>query len=192
MAAAERPVYFDELLHEMPQECMLQQSHDILRQSIQNCRMCPLAKLTKPLPLSNFDASIMIVGETPGDVLFDGDQGKKLGKLLVETGIDLKDVYLTSLTKCAESSDTERCTHHLTSEILTVRPSIVVCLGYKASTAVMQQPQFGQYVQITPHTYALATYSFADAKDGQEPMVFDTVQAQLNYILNVLRGTKTA
>ncbi|GAK41956.1 putative uracil-DNA glycosylase [Paenibacillus sp. TCA20] len=189
MAAAEKPVYYNELLNDMPQECMLQQSHDMLRQDIQNCRLCPFAKLTKPLPLNNFDASIMIVGETPDDVLYDGKRGGKLGKLLVEMGIDLKDVYLTSLTKCSESQDSAKCAHHLTGEILTVRPSIIVCLGYKISSTIMQQPQFGQYVQIAPYTHALATYSFADA---EEAIVLDTLRGQFNYILNVLQGMRTA
>lgn len=101
-----------------------------IKTSIHNCFACEHKKFHKPLELSNFDASVMVIGQTTDDVNFTTDEGKLLADTLLWAGFNMDDVYLTSMTKCADEDVPEQCQHHLLSELLCVRPRVVIALGY--------------------------------------------------------------
>lgn len=101
-----------------------------IKTSIHNCFACENKKLTKSLELSNFDANIMVIGETVSDVDFQTKEGKLLADTLMWANYDMNDIYFTALAKCAETETPERCQHHLLAEILCVQPKVIIALGY--------------------------------------------------------------
>lgn len=102
-----------------------------IKTSVHHCFACDVKKYTKPLELANFDASVMVIGQTPGDVDARTSEGKQLMDVLSWAGYALQDVYVTSLVKCEESQQPERCHHHVLSELLCVQPKMVISLGYE-------------------------------------------------------------
>jgi uracil-DNA glycosylase family 4 len=186
----EQGIYRDEL--NLPEICFRELSHDEIKRSILNCQLCPMHKLTKPLPLNNFHARFMILGEKPEDVLFETPQGKMLAQMIRQHRIDLQDVYLTALIKCQESNDLEKCQHHLIAEIMTVRPLVVLCLGYSASKVFDPNPQLGRYAQIYPNVYVVSMYSFRDAMNDNSGSVLQAIGQQFAYISTKLQELKTA
>lgn len=102
-----------------------------IKTSIHNCFACDNTRFVKPLELSNFDASIMVIGEVPSDVDFRTKEGKLLADTLTWAKYDMDDIFFTSLIKCEESSTPERCQHHLLSELLCVQPQLIISLGYE-------------------------------------------------------------
>ena len=101
-----------------------------IKTSIYNCFACENKSFKKPLELSNFNASVMVIGEVPTDTDFQTPEGKLLADTLLWAGYDLKDIYFTSLVKCESSFTPERCQHHLLSELLCVQPKMIIALGY--------------------------------------------------------------
>lgn len=101
-----------------------------IKTSIHNCFACDQLNHNKPLELSNFDASVMVIGEIPGDIDFRTKEGKLLADTLKWAQYDLDDIYFTSLSKCEQTATPDRCQHHLLSELLCVQPKVVISLGY--------------------------------------------------------------
>ncbi|MCD7911035.1 hypothetical protein KC480_05785 [Bacillus velezensis] len=122
------PGYYDQILtHELFEKEVIPYE---IKTSIHNCFACNNNKFIKPLELGNFDASVMVIGETPSDVDFQTPEGELLVKTLTWANHSLDDVYFTSLCKCEATSTPERCYTHLLSEILCVKPAIIISLGY--------------------------------------------------------------
>jgi uracil-DNA glycosylase family 4 len=184
----EDQIFINEL--KVPEICLRDFSHDQVLLSITHCQSCSSVKLTKPLTLHNVEASIMFIGERPDDVLFDSPQGKKLANLLVAAGLDLNDIYFTAMTKCRESNSFARCQHHLTAEIMIVRPKLIVCLGYNVCKFFHSDPHVGHYIQVYPNVHALFTYSLMDAVAPHESSVLQVLQDQFKHIASVIKNFK--
>lgn len=122
------PGFADRIL--IPEQMYKEVTPFYLKTSIQNCFACDNKSFKKPLELSNFDASVMVIGETPSDIDFQTKEGKLLADTLLWAGYSLDDVYFTSVVKCESSSTPDRCQHHLLSELLCVQPKVVIALGY--------------------------------------------------------------
>jgi DNA polymerase len=110
------------------------------------------------------DASIMLVGEQPGDYEdqegkpFVGPAGKIMDKALEEAGIDRKEVYVTNAVKHFKweprgkrrihqkpnSREIAACRPWLEAELRLVKPKLLVCLGATAAQAV-----FGPSFRVT-------------------------------------------
>ena len=130
-----------------------------LRDAARNCQACPL---WQPATQTVFgegpaDASVMLVGEQPGDEEdlrgrpFVGPAGQLLDGALAELGIDRSALYLTNAVKHfkftrrgktrlhskANAAEQRSCRHWLEAEIAAVAPSLVVCLGVTAAQALM-------------------------------------------------------
>lgn len=130
-----------------------------IKTSIHNCFACSKRHYKKPLELSNFDASIMVIGETPSDVDFQTKEGKLLADTLKWARYDLDDIYFTSLIKCEDSPTPERCQMHLISEILCVQPKMIVALGYDVGKHFDQQAmQPGFFSKIMDQYEMITTY----------------------------------
>jgi uracil-DNA glycosylase family 4 len=123
-----QPGFIDKIL--IPEQMYKEVTPFYIKTSIQNCFACDNKQFKKPLELSNFDASVMIIGEVPSDIDFQTKEGKLLADTLLWAGYNLDDVYFTSLVKCESSFTPERCQHHLLSELLCVQPKVVIALGY--------------------------------------------------------------
>lgn len=105
------------------------------------------------------DASLMLVGEQPGDQEdlsgrpFVGPAGKVLDKALEAAGIERTDVYVTNavkhfkneqrgkrrIHKRPDTSEIDACRFWLGNEIDIVQPNVVVALGATAERALMRR-----------------------------------------------------
>jgi uracil-DNA glycosylase family protein len=145
----------------------------VLREAVQKCRGCDLYKnatqavfgeIVSPSPRNGSRASIMMIGEQPGDREdiegrpFVGPSGKLLDRCLEEAGIDRRSVYVTNAVKHFKweprgkrrihkkpgMREIRACRPWLDAELDAVRPELIVCLG-----AVAAQSLLGASFKIT-------------------------------------------
>ncbi len=115
---------------------------------LSQCRECSLNNGKPVLGTGNRAASIMLIGEAPGEEEeqsgrpFVGDAGKDLNMYLAQQGMDRSTMYITNTVKCRppanrKSSAKERacCKPLLDAELAEVNPELVVLLGDTAVQA---------------------------------------------------------
>ena len=154
-----------------------------LRRAARECRDCPLWENATQTVFGEGDAhaKVMLVGEQPGDKEdlaghpFVGPAGQLLDRALEEAGVDRKTVYVTNavkhfkweprgkrrMHKTPAQREIEACHQWIEAEILTVKPSVIVCLGASAARALLGK-QFrvskerGKFVPspLAPHVFA--------------------------------------
>ena len=122
------------------------------------CRLCPLHEnATQAVDGEGpAGASIMLVGEQPGDEEdlqgrpFVGPAGRVLDRALAEAGLDRASLYVTNavkhfkweprgkrrLHKTPAQREVEACGHWLQAEVARVRPRVIVALGATAAFAL--------------------------------------------------------
>jgi DNA polymerase len=137
-----------------------------LREAAAHCRGCPLYLHATQTVFGEgaAHASIMLVGEQPGDredlsgKPFVGPAGQLLDEALAEAGLERRAVYVTNavkhfnfeprgkfrLHKRPPVSAVKACMPWLKAELATVKPAVVVLLGATAAQAV-----FGAKFRIT-------------------------------------------
>jgi DNA polymerase len=108
------------------------------------CRSCGLAATRKSVVFGDGggETCLMFVGEGPGadedeqGHPFVGRAGQLLTQILKAAGIDRSEVYITNVVKCRPPNnrtplpeEMSACDSHLQTQILLVRPSILVLLG---------------------------------------------------------------
>jgi len=123
------------------------------------CRRCPLWEhATQAVPGEGPErASIMLVGEQPGDEEdlkgrpFAGPAGKVLDRALAEAGIARDSIFLTNavkhfkweprgkrrIHKTPAQREVEACAAWLERELATAQPSVIVALGATAAFALL-------------------------------------------------------
>ena len=122
-----------------------------LKKKINSIENCILKKNSKNLVLGNgnFDSSIMLIGETPGDIEdklgipFQGDVGKLLNKMLLAINIKRENIYSTySINfrppedRKPTSNEIKRYSIFLKEHISIINPKIVILMGSTAMQAV--------------------------------------------------------
>ena len=115
-----------------------------LESSIQNCHKCKLCTSRKNIVLGsgNKNATVMLIGEGPGadeDMQgkpFVGKAGQLMNKALEALEIDPKELYITNVVKCRppqnrnpEEDEVASCIDYLRSQVMLIKPKIVVLLG---------------------------------------------------------------
>jgi DNA polymerase len=130
-----------------------------LREAARQCRGCPLYQNATQVVFSEgpASASLMVVGEVPGDVEdlagrpFVGAAGKLLDEILEECRIERRKVYLTNAVKHFKWvprgkrrlhskpgwKEMTACKPWLAAEIEAVRPHTIVCLGASAAQTLL-------------------------------------------------------
>lgn len=130
-----------------------------LREASSTCKGCPLYKNATQTVFGEgpASASVVFVGEQPGDnedlegKPFVGPAGQMLDDGLEAAGIDRGDVYVTNAVKHFKweprgkrrihskpsSREIDACVPWLKSELATVQPKLVVCLGATAAQALL-------------------------------------------------------
>src|SRR6478752_8844946 len=130
-----------------------------VRDAAAGCRACDLYKRATQTVFGDgpSKAELMMVGEQPGDAEdvagqpFVGPAGKLLDRALVEAGIDRRRVYVTNVVKHFKweprgkrrihakpnGAEIAACRPWLETEILLVKPRILVCLGATAAQALL-------------------------------------------------------
>ena len=113
-----------------------------------NCKLCALheGRTQVVVDRGNSDASIMMVGEGPGEnedlqgQAFVGRAGKLLDKMCLEAGIDnTKDVLIGNVVRCRppgnrapKKEEAIMCLPYLKKQIELVNPKVIVLLGATA------------------------------------------------------------
>jgi uracil-DNA glycosylase family protein len=133
-----------------------------LRQAAQSCKGCDLYKNATQTVFGEGPerANVMFVGEQPGDqedrqgLPFVGPAGRLLDKALVEARIPREQVYVTNAVKHFKwiwrgkrrlhqkpaIRQVMACKPWLESELESVRPKIVICLGATAAQSLLGKP----------------------------------------------------
>jgi len=118
-----------------------------LGNGIQNCQKCKLCQKRQHIVLGegNREAKLMFIGEGPGadedaqGLPFVGKAGKLMNKAFQGLGIDRNIVYITNIVKCRppanrvpEEDEAVACLHYLRSQVMLVKPQLIVLLGSTA------------------------------------------------------------
>ena len=125
------------------------------------CRRCALWEhATQPVPGAGpVDATIMLVGEQPGDQEdltgrpFVGPAGKVLDRALEAAGVERTQIYITNavkhfkneprgkrrLHKKPDTGEIEACRWWLDNELEIIQPAVAVALGATAARALMRR-----------------------------------------------------
>ena len=134
---------------------------DELEVAAKNCQACPLYEGTTGTVFGKGppDARIMFVGEQPGDKEdlaqkpFIGPAGKLLDECMQAAGIDRTQAYVTNavkhfkfemrgkfrLHKSPGVREVQACKPWVISEILQVKPKVIVCLGATAAKSLVDK-----------------------------------------------------
>jgi uracil-DNA glycosylase len=149
-----------------------------LRHDVLTCTVCPLAETcTNKVPgIGPIDASIMLVGESPGEnedregVPFVGRGGDMLNKAIEAVGWNRDDLYITNVVKChppgnrnPTQPEVAACFQHLKKEIQVIRPKVIVALGALAANTLIH-PDFkitqenGHWFELSEGTRGIAVY----------------------------------
>jgi uracil-DNA glycosylase family 4 len=117
---------------------------DDLRQDIQNCNRCGLAKTRTHFVfgVGNPEANLMLIGEAPGEEEdrrgepFVGAAGQLLDKILAAIGFDRAEVYIGNILKCRPPGnrdplpeEVESCLPYLNRQIEMIGPKLILGLG---------------------------------------------------------------
>jgi uracil-DNA glycosylase len=127
-----------------------------------SCTLCPLYRNATQTVFGEgaARASIMLVGEQPGDQEdlaghpFVGPAGKVLDRAMAEAGLDRRKVWLTNAVKHFKNEprgkkrlhkrpnryEVEVCRVWLRQEISLVRPQLILALGVTAAVALAGRP----------------------------------------------------
>lgn len=133
-------------------------SWNMLQAGLRACDRCPLcAPATQVVPGTGVrDASLMIVGEQPGDqedqagVPFVGPAGQLFARLAQEAGLDRESAFVTNAVKHFKfqkrgkrrihqnpnSAEIEHCRFWLQSEIALVKPKLILAMGGTAAESL--------------------------------------------------------
>src|ERR1043165_6010649 len=163
---------------------------NVLRTAAKKCKACPLWKSGTQTVFGEGPARarIIFVGEQPGDKEdlegkpFVGPAGRMLDKALEEAGVDRSETYVTNavkhfkwepagkrrIHKKPNSREIAACRPWLISEIESLEPELIVCLGATAAQSVLQRvvkigesrgklvdTAFGARVLVTVHPSSL-------------------------------------
>lgn len=121
-----------------------------LNTQIEQCQMCELhaSRAHAVSGEGNVDARLLIISDAPlsdrtQDALFDAAEKKLLQGMLHAIGLDLSQVYLTSLVKCMPpqrapyTSEMICCDEHLSEQIKLIQPAAIMVLGEPASRQLL-------------------------------------------------------
>ncbi len=119
-----------------------------------NCRKCGLGKTRTNIVIGrgNINAPMLLIGEGPGEqedlqgIPFVGPAGKLLDLLLDALLIEKDKYYIANIVKCRppgnrvpQDEEAERCLPFLRSQVLLIRPKIIICLGATAMKYIIDK-----------------------------------------------------
>lgn len=149
-----------------------------LHTAAQGCRGCDLYRHATQAVVGEGSehARVVLVGEQPGDAEdrqgrpFVGPAGRLLHQALIEADIEPEHTYITNavkhfkfeergkrrIHKKPRASEVEACLPWLETEILLIRPSVIVCLGATAAQAILGRSHrlTREHGKFVPHRWA--------------------------------------
>jgi DNA polymerase len=114
-----------------------------------DCNRCGLAKncTNKVIGIGNIDSNLVLIGEAPGKkedemgLPFVGSAGKLLDKLLSESNLLRKEIFISNILKCRpdrnrrpRKSEVEECESHLIQQLRIIKPRLIAPMGNIATT----------------------------------------------------------
>lgn len=123
-----------------------------LSQAIEQCQLCELHTTRQQTVVGEGDASanLLIIIDAPvndgvsNEALFSAEDKKMLSAMLQAINIELASVYITSLVKCRPpqqrtpyTSEMICCDEHLTEQIKSIQPKVIMVLGELASQQLL-------------------------------------------------------
>lgn len=131
----------------------LYQTMEEIRQDCDQCQRCQLCHSRTQVVIGrgNLNASIMIIGEAPGQqedetgLPFVGKSGKLLEKILESVGLSSeKDVYICNVNKCRPPDnrtpipdEVTACKPYLLEQVRLVNPKIILLTGATAVKGIL-------------------------------------------------------
>ncbi len=125
-----------------------------IKNDICNCQKCKLYQNRTNIVLGegNKNADLMFIGEGPGadedreGIPFVGKAGKLMNQALIGLGLKRQEAYITNIVKCRppgnrtpELEEAKSCMNYLRSQVMLVKPKIIVLLGNTALKNVLGQ-----------------------------------------------------
>jgi DNA polymerase len=141
---------------------------DELNEQIYTCRRCRLWQGAKhAVPGEGpTNAKFMLVGQNPGKEEdetgkpFVGRAGKFLNKVLAENCINREEVFITNIVKHVTPNnrkplpdEIEACKPYLTTQLVTIKPKVVVLMGVVAEQT--ERLQGFEYIEIVHPSAAM-------------------------------------
>lgn len=133
------------------------QSIEEIKAEVEKCTKCGLCQTRTNTVFAdgNPDADIMFIGEGPGadedktGIPFVGKAGQLMNQAFKGLGIKREEVYIANIVKCRPpgnrnplKNEADSCLDYLRSQVLLVKPKIVVLLGNVALKNILGE-QYG-------------------------------------------------
>jgi DNA polymerase len=153
---------------------------NLIAEQVKSCQKCDLCqtRINAVPGKGNVNAKIILVGEAPGrnedkkGEPFVGSAGKRLDEILLDSGIDKNDVYITNIVKCRPpnnrvptKNEEESCLDYINEEILTINPKIVCVMGNTAFNTLLNGKEIsknhGNFVEKDGRTYFITYHPAA-------------------------------
>ncbi|MCI8965783.1 MAG: uracil-DNA glycosylase [Clostridia bacterium] len=127
-------------------------SFEELEEEIKDCNKCKLCNNRNNIVLGcgNREADIMFIGEGPGadedmqGIPFVGKAGKLMNMAFEALDINRDEIYIANVVKCRppnnrnpEKDEQTACLDYLRSQVMLVKPKIIVLLGSVALKAIL-------------------------------------------------------
>lgn len=123
-----------------------------LKQCVENCDKCDLCEKRNNVVLGagNTNARLMFIGEGPGadedeqGLPFVGKAGQLMNQAFEALDINREEVYIANVVKCRPpqnrnpyEKEIKECLDYLRSQVILVKPEIIVLLGSVALTTIL-------------------------------------------------------
>ena len=133
------------------------ESWEELEDACKNCKKCKLSmnRTNVVIDDGNKNAKVMFIGEGPGadedeqGIPFVGKAGKLMNMALEGLGINREELYIANVVKCRppgnrnpEDDEATACLDYLRSQVMLVKPKIIVLLGNVALKNILGK-EFG-------------------------------------------------
>ncbi|HVT01306.1 MAG TPA: uracil-DNA glycosylase [Patescibacteria group bacterium] len=167
-----------------------QQRLNGIAQEIEECEICRENSIgVAVVGEGNPDADVMFIGEAPGRLEaetgrpFIGRSGQLLRQAIRDAGLREEDVYITSPVKylptykTPKDKDIEHGMYHLSKQIETIDPKIMVLLGNVATIGVIGKGHFiakehGSIIKKEGRTYFLSYHPAAAIRFAKFKPIF--------------------
>ena len=177
-----------------------------LEKQVETCALCDLheGRIYPVFGTGDRDASVMIVGEAPGEEEdrqgepFVGQAGKLFNEILLSIGFKREQVYITNIIKCRppgnrdpHTNEVTSCMPYLKQQIQRVNPDVIIAVGRIAAHNLLNTNEPLGRLRGSLHTIdgldtpVIVTYhpAYLLRKPPEKRKVWDDLQ-QLPAILN--------
>ncbi len=128
------------------------ESFEELEKEIKDCQKCKLCHNRNNIVIEDGDrqSKVMMIGEGPGadedeqGVPFVGKAGKLMNQAFKGIGFEREKIYIANIVKCRppmnrnpEQDEINACIDYLRTQVMLVKPKIIVLLGNVALKAIL-------------------------------------------------------